>query len=46
VIEILDTVAGLPAGDAAARLIQADARRRLGALRSGTPDDFENDAGG
>jgi hypothetical protein len=46
VIEILDTVARLPAGDAAARLIQADARRRLDALRSGTPDDFENDAGG
>jgi hypothetical protein len=40
--EILDMVARLPAGDAAAALIQADARRRLDALRSGAPKDFED----
>lgn len=34
-VEILDTVVRLPAGNAAAQLIQADARRRLDLLRSG-----------
>jgi hypothetical protein len=34
-LEILDTVVRLPAGDVAAQLIQADARRRLDALKSG-----------
>jgi hypothetical protein len=37
-VETLDTVTRLPAGDAAAQLIQADARRRLDLLTSGAPD--------
>jgi len=48
-LETLDTVTKLPAGDAAAQLIQADARRRLDALKSGAPEDlrrdFSNDPG-
>jgi hypothetical protein len=36
----LDTVVQLPAGDAAAKLIQAEARRRLDLLKSGAPGDF------
>lgn len=39
-LKILDTVARLPAGDAATQLIRADARRRLDLLRSGALEDF------
>jgi hypothetical protein len=41
----LDAVTRLPAGDAAAQLIQADARRRLDALESGAPEDLGKDLG-
>jgi hypothetical protein len=41
----LDAVTRLPAGDAAAQLIQADARRRLDALESGAPEDLGQDLG-
>lgn len=45
-VEILDTVVRLPAGDAAAELIQADARRRLELLRSGAWEGFGADPAG
>jgi hypothetical protein len=41
----LDAVTRLPAGDAAAQLIQADARRRLDALESGAAEDLGKDPG-
>jgi hypothetical protein len=42
-LETLDAVTSLPARDAAAHLIQADARRRLDALKSGAPEDLGQD---
>jgi hypothetical protein len=42
-LETLDAVTSLPARDAAAHLIQADARRRLDALKSGAPEDLGED---
>jgi hypothetical protein len=41
----LDAVTRLPAGDAAAQLIQADARRRLDALESGAAEELGKDPG-
>jgi len=39
--DVLDTVVRLPARDAAARLVQAEARRRLAALKSDLPDSWD-----